>query len=231
MTITTVGSFVSSGFAPGRTTVAVNPTAIGDCLVVFTIVQSGSISVASMSGGGVSSWTRIAGPFQLTFNCMDIWLGKITATGSSTITITGTSSLAAENNTITVQQFTSGGGAATVWAPDGVGGGLANGSSTAVTYATLTPGGAGRAYVGFAYTDQNGLTSGQTAGYTVVLDPVDANTFIYNTDVSTGQSPVSAQTPAGGSTAIAALISAAPAVVVPLPPIVNRTRLIRASCW
>jgi len=45
------------------TTLAVSPGHVGDLLVLAVEVFSPSIKASSVSGGGVSSWTRVEGPF------------------------------------------------------------------------------------------------------------------------------------------------------------------------
>lgn len=213
--ITPVGT-ASHAVGSGLTTLSVTPSAVGDCLVFATIVGSGLVSVASVAGGGVTTWTRLTGPYvdtpeSLTF---DLWLGTVTASGAATITVTGSGSLAGKNIWLLSQQFT-GGGAGTVWAVDGAqAGGLTNASSAAVTYPPLTPGGASRCYVGRAFVANSGSLTGQTAGYTLQND-ASTNPFIYNTSVSTAQAPASVQSPAGISGGVGALITASsPAVTV-----------------
>lgn len=226
-TITAVGT-ADTAVGSALTTLSVTPSAVGDCLVFSTIVGSGLVNVASVAGGGVTTWVRLTGPFvdnpeTVTF---DLWLGTVTATGSATITVTGSGSLTGKTVWLLSQQFT-GGGAGTVWAVDGTQvGGLTNASSTAVTYPTLTPGGASRCYVGRAFVANSGSLTGQTAGYTLQND-ASTNPFIYNTSVSTAQTPASVQSPAGISGGVGALITASsPGGVSPPYPglLVSRLR-------
>jgi hypothetical protein len=139
----------------------------------------------------------------------DLWLGKVTTTGASTITITGTSSLSSIQCSLCAQQFSSGGGSRTVWAPDGAGAQKNNASSTTMTWPTLTPSGTLRAYVGFMYCGQTGTTSGAASGYTPQLTTSNNNTYLYDPNVpNSAQSPTALQTPAGVSGGCGVLITA-----------------------
>lgn len=211
--ISAVGTIASTGFGSVHSTLSVSPTTAGDVLVFSAVVAGTGITVSTVSGGGVTSgqWTRILTPVQFTSpnvatQSMEMWLGPVTTTGSSTITVTFTTTTT--NSALYSQQFTSGGGPGTVWALDGVQTGSKNNStaSTTITFPTLTPGGSARAYVGLGYAGGTGSISGATAGYTVQLD-TNHNPFIYDSSVASAQSPTSVQTSAKSDT-IAALITA-----------------------
>lgn len=208
----TAGAIGATGAATtaggiGVLTMAVSPTAIGDVLVMATNLTSTSLTVSSVAGGGVTTWTRIAGPFVGTTNTLSIWMGVVTATGPSTVTITGSGSLAAVTTRLIAQQVTSAGGAGTTWSVDVAGTGRNNSSSTTVTYPTITPGGANRFYIGYAQTTSVGLLTGATAGYTVALDNGN-NQLIYSGSVTGAQTPTSLQTSAGVSSALAVTLTA-----------------------
>lgn len=196
----------------GTTTLPVSPTATGDILILGTNLTSTSLSVASVAGGGVpasgpGSWARIAGSFVGTTNTLALWMGVVATTGSSTITVTGSGSLAAVTSRLVAQQFTSAGGTGTTWAVDTAGTGRNNTSSTTVTYPTVAVGTANRAYLGYGSTATVGLLTGQTAGYTVELDNGN-NPLIFDGTVVGSQSPTALQTTAGVSSTIGVTISA-----------------------
>lgn len=205
-TVSAVGSAATSG-GTGTTTLAVAPTAVGDCLVLATNLTSVSLSVASVAGGGVTTWARVANPFVGSGSTVDMWMGIVTTAGSSTITITGSASLAAVTVRLIAQQFTSILGSGTQWALAITGTGVTNTSSTTVTFPTVTPTGTNQVYVGYAETANAALTSGATAGYTVQLDSGN-NAFIYGPNVATVQSPTAVQTSAGVSSAIGVMLTA-----------------------
>ena len=64
-----------------------SPGATGDLLALVTVVGSTSLTVSSVSGGGVTTWNKAAG-FDGYLNAdEEIWYGKVTSTGSSTVTV------------------------------------------------------------------------------------------------------------------------------------------------
>lgn len=217
----------------GTTTLSVSPSAAGALLVLATTAGSNT-NTSAVSGGGCNAsgsgldgaWQRVAGPItsQGTW-AIELWMGKVITAGASTITITNTSS---GTNRLNCKEFDTTGGAGTAWTQDGAGGTKVNASSTTVTYPTLTPSGVNRLYVGFG-TNGTASTSGQTAGYTVELDP-GSNPYLYDPSVpNSAQTPTSVTT-SSVSTTVGALIKADNPTFVQTQP-VNRARLIRASHW
>ena len=203
-TITAVGSFTSND-AAGLSTLADNPQTVGDVLEVFAQSGSASLTVTSISGGGVSTWTKekqFSGSFG---GDTEIWYGQVTSTGSSTITFSWSGSITGHTEEYGVQEFTAGLGANTVWTVDKTGSG--NGaSSTSVPFPSLTPSGSSELY--FAYAGvANIATGGTTSGFTFTVT-AQGNLATYDTNVSSTASPTGTQTPAGVSSAVAALLSA-----------------------
>jgi hypothetical protein len=205
-TVSPTGAGWNSG-GTGTTTLAVTPTAVGDCLVLATNLTSGTLTVASVAGGGVTTWLRVANSFVGSGSTIDMWMGIVTTAGSSTITVTGSASLAAVTVRLVAQQFTSTLGASTQWALAISSVGVTNTSSVTVTYPTVIPTGTNQVYVGYAETANTALTSGATAGYTVVLDNGN-NPLIYSGNVASVQSPTAQQSSAGVSSAIGVMITA-----------------------
>jgi hypothetical protein len=203
----------ASGATTTATTLAVSPVAIGDVMVLFCLTTSSTNNLSTVTGGGVGTWARVMGPTANagtgTAERVEIWIGATTAVGAATITLAWTTAIGTTGRTFACKELTSGGGAGTVWAADGSGGSSANTTSSAnVTYPTLTPAGLNRAYVGFAYVQNTGQASGQTAGYSVELDP-NNNIVLYNPQVAnSAQSPVGIQSAAGTSDAWGVLIQA-----------------------
>jgi len=210
--ITASGSFVSAT-GTSLVTLSVNPTAIGGAMV-FTMSFISSGTVTGVSGGGcpasgsgtAGAWAQIAGPFQAFSGsaAVTMWMGTVTATGSSTITASGTSLTNPQR--LCCQQFTSGGGNGATWASDGSPGTKTNASSATVTFPTLTPSGPLRMYIGYGLVASGGTTP-ITSGYTMDLD-AGSNPYMFNPNVSTVQAPTCTQTSAGLSGMIGALITA-----------------------
>jgi hypothetical protein len=200
------GAAATSG-GTGTTTLPVSPTAVGDVLILASNLTSTSLSISSVAGGGVTTWTRIAGNFVGTTNTLSIWLGVVTTAGAATITVTPSGSIAAVAHRLIAQQFTSAGGAGTTWSVDVAGTGRNNSSSTTVTYPTVVPGGSNRAYIGYGQLTSVGLTTGATSGYTVLLDN-GSHQMIYSNTVAGSQSPTALQTSAGVSSTLGVTITA-----------------------
>ena len=197
-------------------TVTVVPANLGD-LMVFTPTFPNAGNMTALSGGGCAAsgsglpgaWQRIAGPFESpsTSVTQEIWIGVVTTTGSQTLTATISGMAGGNNVRRNCKAFGTGGGAGTVWSVDGTPLTKTNTASTNVTFPTLTPSGPNRMYVGFGV-NGTGLTTGQTAGYTVVLDP-GTNVLVYDDNVAqSAQTPISKQSASAVSATIAALIKA-----------------------
>lgn len=208
-TISTVGSAVTnSGTASGTASITVSPSTVGDAMLYVSCNNKVGTGLSSLSGGGVSSWTSLAEYFNSTTNTtMEFWLGQVVTTGSSAITCSEPSRWS-----VLCQEFTcTGVSSATTWAADGAGSGILNTtSSKTCQFVTLTPSGLLDAFIGQCLAATAIVTSGQTAGYTLVTMPPMVNflEFVYNPSVSGAQSPEIQQTTASESQPFGVLISA-----------------------
>jgi hypothetical protein len=215
LTITTNATALWHATGTNITALTVVPSTVGSLLVLgSTHATAGTIT--AVTGGGCNSsssglpgaWARITGPFTngSTGFDMELWMARITTTGSTTVTITGG---AGGTVRIICKQFNcAAGGVNTVWTRDGSAGTEANtATSTNVTFPTLTPTGVNRLYVGYGM-NGTGLTTGATAGYTVELDD-GTNPMIYNPSVAqSAQSPISKQSASAVSYTTGAVIKA-----------------------
>lgn len=213
--ITAVGGITTTGsqLSGWTGTLSVSPVSVGDLFIAASYVQSASIHYTAMSGGGVTTWQHVGGPFSGTSGGMsvDLWMGVVTATGTSTITGTGSSSLSGVNNGIAVQELTLGGPG--IWSVDGSAGTLSNASSTTLPMPTLTPSSAGEVYFGVAMCLANSPSNGAVtspAGYVTsqLLWNFSDQIFLFNPSLGTGpQTPVMAtRASAAVSWSIAALV-------------------------
>ena len=159
-----VGAFTSKT-GTALASLAVTPQTVGDVLVVFAEVETTGPTVSAVSGGGVATWTKgvqFAGAGGVD---AEIWFGKITTTGSATVTFTWSSSIAGHGAEYGAQEFSAGLGANTVWALDKSG--TSNGaSSTTVPFPSLTPSGTGELYFGYAQV-ANTAAKGTTSGFSL----------------------------------------------------------------
>jgi hypothetical protein len=204
--ITAVGSLTSAN-GTSLTTLAVTPKTVGDLLVVSAEESLSGITLSSVSGGGVTTWTKavqFAGTLD-TSTDVETWYGKVTTAGASTVTFTWSSSISGHHPEYTAQEFTAGLGANTVWAVDKTG--TLNGASSAsLPLPSLTPSTSGELYVGYAVAANTG-SAGSTSGFTYAVTG-EANVVAYDTNVSGAVSPVAAQSPAGTSSSVGVLFSA-----------------------
>lgn len=217
-------------------TMALNTVNVGDLVVASSWIGSATVHISSMSGGGVTTWTHILGPSVLSglADSMDLWWGVVTSAGSQTVTFTASAALTGLACSYVAQQFTIGGSGST-WAIDGTQTGTkTNASAALVTFPTLTPSGAGRLYVGSGVQGGFGTTYPLTSGYANATVAQVTNTpLIYNTSVSTAQSP----TATGANTATSLTDAAIFIGTVPPPTgskpimVVNRASLSRSYNW
>ena len=123
-----------------------------------------SVTLSSISGGGVSTWTKAVQFDGSISSDVEIWYGKVTTTGSSTISFTWSGSVSSHTMEYGAQEFTAGLGSSTVWSVDHTG--TTNGaSSTTVPFPSLTPTGSGELYFGYAVA-YNTASAGSTSGFT-----------------------------------------------------------------
>ncbi len=202
--ISAVGTLTSQT-GTALTTLAVSPKTVGDVLVVFAEVGTTGHTVSSVSGGGVATWTKAVAFTGTGGVDTEIWFGKVTTAGSSTITFSWSSSIAGFDAEYGAQEFSSSLGASTVWAADKTG--TSNGaSSTTVPFPSLTPTSSPELYFGYAEV-ANAATGGSTPGFTFTTT-TNGNATAYDTNVSGTVAPSATQSPAGLSTAVGVLLSA-----------------------
>jgi hypothetical protein len=202
--ITAVGSF-SSNAGSALSTLAVTPQTVGDVLVVFAQVGSTTPKVSSIAGGGVATWTKGVQFAGSEAADEEIWFGKVTTTGASTITFTWSSSISGHTAEYGAQEYSAGLGSTTTWALD-KSGTLNNASSTSVGFPSLTPSASGELYFGYSVLP-NAPAAGSTSGFTYSIT-ADGNIVASDPNVSGAVTPSAAQSPAGISSSIGVLLSA-----------------------
>lgn len=201
--ITAVGSLATRA-GTGLTTLATSARTVGDAVVLAVKASSATASVASISGGGATTWTKLSSYLDSTSHDNELWLGTLSSTGNSTIAVSFSSSVASSDVDLNAQEFSSGFGSSSVWAKD-TAGAQSNPSSTTLGYPSLTPAGSAELYFGYGR-GPNTLSAGTTAGFTYV-GTADGNLVTYNPVVSASSAPSATQSPAGTSASIGALIS------------------------
>ena len=177
MTFTAVGSLVDTT----TTTLAVNPTKVGNFYLVEVIANGGTVYCNAISGGNCT-WTLLTS-FKGHNNTIyaSVFTGVATATGSANAT------LAFSGSTPTFeavgQQFSSSLGS---WAMTASGTlDLTTGTNT---WPSLAPDGSGTLYFGFSY-DSGTATAGSTPGFT--YDVYQGDGIAFNPGCGSGtQAPV-----------------------------------------
>lgn len=206
--ISPVGTIQNSGTSAGTLpgTHSISPAGVGNLIALGTAVL-GSTGVSSITGGNCMGWSRAAGPIYLAGigGTVDFWTATVIATGSASITVTPATSGAA--GSFSYQEFYGGGGG-TIWAVDGTQSGThgSSSNSTSMTFPTLVPGGSSRLYFGWGI---GGTPSAVTSGYTRQSGLFSTYVMIYDTSVSTSQTPV-ATTASSEYETCAALVTASP---------------------
>jgi hypothetical protein len=228
LAISATGSLIQASSQTART-ISITPSAIGNLFTIVIQVESTTTTFAptAVSGGncvglsGSGNWTQIA---NTTFSTSvpAVWLcamyvGVATTTGAANVTVTTTATTGTSGVWVDLdcQQYTcTNVGAATAWAFDGSPASLINSTAaTAAIYPTLTPVNTNSMYLASCFPAGRVKATGQTAGYTVVLDAA-FNAVVYNPSVSGAQSPTTVNTNSSGtttaikSTTMAALLTA-----------------------
>ncbi len=205
--ITEVNETDNHGSGTTVTTVSDSPTTVGNLIVVAAQIPSGN-AITSISGGGVTTWTRVgflAGDG--TVNRVEMWMGTVTSTGAGTITLS--SSGLGNNNEIVATEYTASGvNAGTSWGVDTNGSRISSGSST-VTFSSLTPQISGELFEGYAQVQRTPATAGASSGFTYKITG-QTNVVTYNTNVTAGTAyqPTANQNTSGEANTISAVFTA-----------------------
>ena len=202
----------------GVSSLPISPANLGDALVLSVKVSSATATVTSVTGGGVTSWTKLVSFQDNTSHDVELWLGTVSATGTSSITVGFSASVSSSNVELTAQEFTAGLGPSTLWTKD-VAAGQNNASSTTIAFPPLTPTGAGELYAGYSRSPGEEY-AGSTSGFTY-HQTADGNMVLFDPSVSSAVAPTATQSPAGISAAVGALIEASSASTSSLPTVTS----------
>ena len=195
----------------GGTTLTVNPQKVGDLIVFQSQISSHSITVTGVSCPETGVW-HLAQRYVDTVNGVlteEIWWAVSTSTGSTKITATYSSSIAAISPELIGDSFTT--SSSSVWSLVS-GNGAAAASTTAITFPSVTGGSnTKQLYWGYAESTQTAL-AGRTKGFT--YSPTAEGNLI-TSDVSlspnTKYAPTASETPVSNNTSIGAIFAAFPA--------------------
>jgi hypothetical protein len=207
----------------------INPSTIGDEIVLTTQIPTGGVSVSSISGGGVSTWSKVvANAGNGTVDRVEMWVGTVTSTGSSNITVTYSSSPGVEE--VTATEFTAAGvNSSTSWGTESFASQLNSTSSTTVTYPSLTSVNGSELYIGYAQVQNPPSTAGSNSNFNYIVTSTQHNVLAYNTSLTanTTYQPTANQNTSGQSNTVAAVLTA----FVTSTSINNTTSLQKANFY
>ena len=187
------------------TSLAISPQHVGDLLVLFTKADASGITVSSVSGGGVNTWTRAISYSGYSNHELELWIGTVKTVGASTLAVSFSASVASTYTGLASEEFSATGGASTIWSVDSSSG-ISNGSSSSVSFPKLTPSATSELYFSYAAVANTAL-AGTTSGFT--YQPTsDGDIVAYDTTVSGPEQAAATQSPSGVAGAVAILVMA-----------------------
>ena len=198
MTINQAAGAFTNNFGVNLATLAVTNVTIGDYRLVSVEISSVSFTATGVSGGGVTTWTKIVEGTENT-NYLAVFGGVVTATGAQTISVTY-SSVPGVNCELWSSELVWSGGVPSSWTPR-ASGVLANTSSTTVTFPSLvSASGTDQAYFGFCSVTGNAI-AGSSSGFTYSTVNGNGNLALFNGTLaaSTAYQPICTQDTTGVS--------------------------------
>lgn len=201
---------VAAWDANNTNSLPVSPTTVGDELVLTTQIPTSGVTVIGVSGGGVATWNKVVtSNGNGTVNRVELWVGTVTAAGSSTITVTYSSSPGAEE--ITATEFTAAGvNASTSWGIESSGSQLNSTASTTVTFPSRTAVNGSELYVGYAQVQNPPASTGTTTDFQYIVTSTQHNIIAYDLALAanTPYQPTATQNSAGQSNTVAVVLTA-----------------------
>lgn len=220
---------VQSWDANNTNTFTISPSTVGNEIVLTTQIPTSGVTVSSITGGGVSTWTKaVVSAGNGTVNRVEMWVGTVTSTGNSTITVNYSASPGAVE--ITATEFTASGvNASTSWGIQSSASQLNSTSSATVTFPNMTAINGSELYVGYAQVQNPPSASGSTPGFNYISTSTQHNAITYNTSLAanTSYQPTALQNSAGQSNTVAVILTA----FVSSTSINNATSLQKANFY
>jgi hypothetical protein len=215
--------------ANNTNTMSFTPSAVGDEIVLTTQIPTSGVTVASITGGGVSSWNKVVvSNGNGTVNRVEMWAGTVTSATASTITVNYSSAPGTEE--ITATEFTAAGvNASTSWGIESAGSQLNSTASTAVNYPALTAVNGSELYIGYAQVQNPPATAGANNNFSYLITSTQHNVITYNPALAanTAYQPAANQSSAGQSNTVSAILTA----FVTSTSINNTTSLQKANFY
>ncbi len=186
----------------------VSPHTVGNVMVMGIGIASTTFSVSSITGGGVTNWHKITANAPGTTDHTELWYGTVTSAGTTNVVINFSGTVNVPTELIN-QEFTAGLGAGTNWSVT-TSGQQSNGSSTSMTFPSLTSGANGGIYVGYGNEAANNATVGTSPGFTFEPTPTNLDMYLYNPSLAanTVYQPIAGITGAAVSNVTGAILTA-----------------------
>ena len=187
---------VESSVAPGVTSLTVNPQHVGDLLILESQIHSTTTTVTGVTGTGTGTWA-LAQRYVDTTNGViteEIWWAVATATGSTTINVAYSASVAALTPELVADSFVPA-SVTPVWSVV-AGNGAAGTANSTITFPSLKSGtSANQLYWG--YVESTGsAAAGSTSGFTYTpTTDLTGNLTTYDAGLaaSTNNTPTASQ--------------------------------------
>lgn len=188
MTWTKTGTdtYLGSSRTSGQTSATLSAGTVGDLRVIEFLTCASTVSVSSLSGGGVTTWTR-AGSVNVVASTTigvaanaEIWYGKITSSGTA-LTIAYSGTVGSTSCRLMQRDYRTNRSGTPTYSVSSTGFLQTSGhtSSSPLTWPSLTTKGSGELVVGvMGNFGTMSAPSGASTGYTYTTD-TDANYHIY----------------------------------------------------
>jgi hypothetical protein len=213
MAITVIGNLDSSTGTALTSLTLTASASVGSVRAFGAKANRTTGNISSLSGGNVTTWSRVAGPTVDTAGTAathELWIGTCTSSGTTAITVTWSGTITGISTDLYCRTFDNG-NASTTWALDGSAAGFKdNTASTTITYPSLSASGAGELYFAHARCPSGGsygTPTGQSLTWVTTTD-ANGNPYIYTLSSASGTNAPTQSTTSTDSHAIAALIVA-----------------------
>lgn len=211
--INTAGTLVDAISSTGLSSLAFTTTAIGDVLMFTAATNPTGSAITALTGGGVTTWTRLAAPSETSPGTLEVWFGQVATVGSFPIGVTW--SATPTYTELTCQEFHSTLGASSSWSIVNDGSNVPV-ASTSMTTLPVSATANAQLVWSFAFASEAG-TAGTSAGF-IYETTAYGSVVAYNLNATAGvaYTPTSVQAPSGLYMSVGVVLT--PVAVPPSAP-------------
>lgn len=223
MAITEVSGFpkTSANLSTGPFQVSVTTSAIGDLIICTGRVQqlaTGTMAIASVSGGGATNWQSIVELNDSTNKrFLWAWFGTVSSVGTSNLVVTFSGTATISGVRVAADSFTSPGQS---WGVDVSGSNGSGVSSTTLTWPSLTPSANGELWWGYGLTNGT-FGSGTPASFTFSNAAANETCFNPSPTGGTAYQPSGTDSASGAVDAVGVVFTPSAGGVVAVPIQIN----------